>query len=192
MPPVVYPVRTPQLYWVVVGALIMLGVASGGYVVYMLVSSYLRWTILGVGGLMAALPIIYVWTTGEYRARGAIRITRELVEVPDAQGQMLQFPVARLELVVTRVQVRYSIAAIPVATMSRGMVLELRAEGRRRRISTLTLADPEQGESLLADLERVRRGEDPRGPDAFMKPPSPPRRAGALEAQLDRELAALD
>ena len=76
--------------------------------------------------------------------------------------------------------------------MSRGMVLDLRANTTRRKISTLALVAPEQGESLLADLERVRRGEDPRGPAAFMSPPSPPRPRDVLEAQLDRELAALD
>jgi hypothetical protein len=192
MPSVLYPVRTQPLYWVVVGALGTLGLASAGLIVYMLLGSYLSWTILGLGGLMAVLPIIYVMTTGEYRAQGAIRISRDLVEVPDARGHLLQFPVERLELQVTRVRVRVSMIAIPVASVSRGMVLELRAGDSLRRISTLTLADPEQGESLLADLERVRRGEDPRGPAAFMSPPSPPRPRDVLEAQLDRELAALD
>ncbi len=192
MPPVLYPVHTPPLYWVVCGALGMLGVASVGLVVSMLSSGHLSWTILGLGGLLAVVPFIYVWTTGEYRAHGAIRLTRELIEVPDAHGNLLAFPVARLELVVTAVNVRYSMGGIPLATVSRGKVLELRAEGRRRKISTLALVDRDQAESLLADLERVRRGEDPRGPAAFFMPPSPPRPRDALEAELDRELAALD
>ena len=155
MPSVLYPVRTQPLYWVVVGALGTLGLASAGLILYMLLGSYMSWTILGLGGLMAVLPIVYVMTTGEYRAQGAIRISRELVEVPDARGHLLQFPVERLELRVTRVRVRVTMIAIPVASVSRGMVLELRADGVRRRISTLTLADPEQGESLLADHLRA-------------------------------------
>ena len=195
MPPVLYPVHTPPLYWIVVGALSMLGVACAGLLVYMLSGGYvshLSWTILILGGIMTVLPLIYLWTTDEYRARGAIRLTRELVEVPDAHGNLLPFPVAHLELVVTHVKVRYTVGGIPMATVSRGKVLDLRAEGRRRRISMLALVDPDQGESLLADLERVRRGEDPRGPEAFFKPPSPSRPRDALEAELDRELAALD
>ncbi len=192
MPPVQYPLHTPPLYWVVVGALGMLGLASAGQLVYMLGSGYLSWTILGLCGLMVAIPIIYVVTTAEYRARGVIRLARDLVEVPDARGQPLRFPVDRLQLEVTRVRVRYKVAGIAVASMSRGMVLDLRADGLRRRISTLALVDPDHGECLLADLERVRRGEDPRGPAAFARPPSPPRPRDALEAELDRELAALD
>jgi hypothetical protein len=98
----------------------------------------------------------------------------------------------RLKLEVIRVKVRATMAGIPVASISRGMVLDLRADGRHRRLSTLTLVEPDHGESLLADLERVLRGEDPRGPAAFFTPPSPPRPRDALEAELDRELAALD
>ena len=75
MSSVLYPVRTQPLYWVVVGALGTLGLASAGLIVYMLLGSYLSWTILGLGGLMAVLPIVYVMTTGEYRAQGAIRIS---------------------------------------------------------------------------------------------------------------------
>lgn len=192
MPPVLYPVHTPPLYWVVVGALGMLGLSSAVLLVYMLGTGYMSWTLLGLGGLMVAIPIIYVLTTAEYRAQGVIRLARDLVEVPDARGEPLRFPLDRLQLVVTRVKVRYSVGGISVATMSRGMVLDLRADGLRRRISTLALVVPDHGECLLADLERVQRGEDPRGPAAFAAPPSPPRPRDALEAQLDRELAALD
>lgn len=192
MPPVVYPVHTPSLYWIVVGALGMLGLGSAGLIVYMLASGHLSWTILLLGGLLIALPIVYVMTTGEYRAQGVIRLARDLVEVPGARGEVLRFPMERLKLEVIRVKVRATMAGIPVASISRGMVVDLRADGRHRRLSTLTLVEPDHGESLLADLERVLRGEDPRGPAAFFTPPSPPRPRDALEAELDRELAALD
>ena len=192
MPQVEYPVRTPLLYWVVIGALGTLGLTSAGLLVYMLGSGYMSWTILGLCGLLIIVPIVYVWTTPEYRARGVIRLARDLVEVPDARGEPLRFPVEHLKFTVAYVKVRLKMGGLTVGTMSRGMVLELRANTTRRKISTLALVDPEQGESLLADLERVRRGEDPRGPAAFMSPPSPPRPRDVLEAQLDRELAALD
>ena len=192
MPQVEYPVRTPLLYWVVVGALGMLGLTSAGLLVYMLGSGHMSWTILGLCGLLIIVPIVYVWTTPEYRARGVIRLARDLVEVPDARGEPLRFPVEHLKFTVTYVKVRLKMGGLTVGTMSRGMVLDLRANTTRRRISTLALVDPEQGESLLADLERVQRGEEPRGPAAFFTPPAPPRPRDALEAQLDRELAALD
>jgi len=192
MPPVEYPVHTPPLYWIVVGALGSLGVTGAGLIVYMLANGDLAWSLLGLCALLCALPVLYVKTTGEYRARGSIRLARDLVEVPDEHGEPLRFPVARLELHVTRVRVRVTMVAVPVASVARGMVLDLRAGAVRRRISTLTLVDPGEGESLLADLERVRRGEDPRGPGALAAPPSPPRPRDALEDQLDRELAALD
>jgi len=200
-PPVLYPVHTPLLYWVVVGALGMIGVAGAGLLVYTLLlggmgamaaMSASRWLILGVCGLLAVLPIVYVRFTREYRAQGAIRISRALVEVPDFRGDPLRFPVDRMVLHLIRVQVRVSMIAIPVARVSRGVILDLRADGAHRRISTLTLVDTDQAQSLIADLERVGRGEDPRGPSAFMTPPSPPRPRDALEAELDRELAALD
>lgn len=192
MSPVLYPVRTPPLYWVVVGALAMIGLAGAGLIIYMLGNGYVSWMMLGLCGLLVVVPIVYVATTGEYRAQGVIRLDREAVEVADARGVVLRFPVERLALVVTRVKVRYKVGGIPVATVGRGMVLDLSADGVRRRISTLTLGEPEHGECLLADLERVRRGEQPRGPAAFAAPPSPPRPRDALEAELDRELAALD
>ena len=192
MSPVFYPVRTPALYWVVVGALGMIGLAGAGLLIYMLGNGYVSWMMLGLCGLLVVVPIVHVATTGEYRVQGVIRLDREAVEVPDARGVVLRFPVERLVLVVTRVKVRYKVGGIPVATVGRGMVLDLSADGVRRRISTLVLGEPEQGECLLADLERVRRGEQPRGPAAFASPPSPPRPRDALEAELDRELAALD
>jgi hypothetical protein len=200
MPPVLYPVHTPPLYWAFVGALGMIGVAGAGFIVYTLLGgmgplAYMtatRWLILGVCGLLAVLPIVYVRSTREYRVQGAIRISRALVEVPDFRGDPLRFPVDRLVLHLIRVQVRVSMLAIPVARVSRGVILDLRADGVHRKISTLTLVDTDQAQCLLADLERVGRGEDPRGPSAFMSPPSPPRPHDALEAQLDRELAALD
>jgi hypothetical protein len=192
MPPVEYPVHTPPLYWVVAGALVMLALTGAGLLVYMLSSGYLSWTLLGLCGLLVLVAIVYLWTTAEYRAEGVIRLARDLVEVPGARGEPLRFPVDRLQLEMTRVKVRYSVGGVPIATMSRGTVLDLRADGLRRRISTLALVEPDHGECLLADLERVRRGEDPRGPAAFARPPSPPRPRDALEAELDRELAALD
>lgn len=192
MPPVLYPVQTQSLYWIVVGALIMIGLGSAGLLVFMLVNGLLSWLLIGLCGLLVILPVIYVATTAEYRAQGVIRLARDLVEVPDARGEPLRFPVDRLQLAVTRVKVRFTMVGLPIATVSRGMVLDLQADGVRRRISTLALVEPDHGECLLADLERVRRGEDPRGPAAFAAPPSPPRPRDALEAQLDRELAALD
>lgn len=192
VPPVEYPVQTPLLYWVVIGALGMLGLLSAGLLVYMLGTGHVSWTIVGLAGLMVIVPIVYVWTTPEYRARGVIRLARDLVEVPDARGEPLRLPIDELKFTVAYVKVRLKVGGLTVGSVSRGMVLDLRANAVRRKISTLALVDPGQGESLLADLERVHRGEEPRGPAAFFTPPSPPRPRDALEAELDRELAALD
>lgn len=194
MEPVAYPVRTPPAYWPVVGVLFGLGAAAGYVCVLALVQGYFAWTIVGLGGLVAVSPVIYLLTTPEYRARGEIRIGLEHVEVPDGRGVPIRFASARLELTVTRVVVRFKISVVPVGELPRGMVLALRDGEKRRKISTLTLADPQQAEALVADLERVRRGVAPQGPLASQGPGvrRPERPRDELEAQLERELAAMD
>jgi hypothetical protein len=74
------------------------------------------------------------------------------------------------------------------------MVLGLREGPKQVKISTLTLVDPQQAEALVEDLERVRRGLPPHGPRAPQDPgPRPAARSrDEHEAQLDRELAAMD
>ena len=66
-----YPVRTPLLYWAVVGALVVLGVA--GLVVALAALVYGAGPgLTALAALLALLPIIYIATTGEYRVAGAI------------------------------------------------------------------------------------------------------------------------
>lgn len=192
MDPIAYPVRTPPAYWFVVVALFGLGAVAGYYTLLALSHGIGSWTILGVGGLMTALPAAYLLTTPEYRAQGAIRVGHDFVDVPDGRGAPIRFHAPALALTITRVSVRLTFTVVPVADFSRGMVLDLREGALRRRISTLTLVDPAQAAALVEDLERVRRGEPPLGPN----PPNPPRRPDPtrdeLEARLDRELAAMD
>ncbi|MCY1069809.1 hypothetical protein OV090_34025 [Nannocystis sp. RBIL2] len=194
MDPVAYPVRTPSAYWLVVGVLFALAIMVGYLCGLVLARGLYSWTIFGLGGLIVAAPVVYLLATPEYRARGELRVGTAHVEVPDGRGAPVRFTSAGLQLKVDRVIVRYRFTVLPVAEVSRGMVIELREGTRRRRISTLVLVDPRQGEALVADLERVRRGEPPEGPRAPDEPPPrrPERPRDEHEAQLERELAAMD
>lgn len=193
MPAIDYPVRTPPLYWLVLALLLALSLGGLGLV---LVdgAGLLRhggWTLTLLTLAIVAIAPIYALTTGEYRARGHIRLTVDSIELPDARGQPLRFDPRQAELQLTRITVRYSLALIPVADIARGTVIDLRCGPLRRRLSTLTLVERDHAAALLADLERVRRGEPPQGPHARIPAP-PPRPQSELERQLDRELAALD
>ena len=190
MSPVVYPVRTPPLYWAVVGAIFVLSLVGVGLVVYSLRLGISP--LLDLFGLvLLALPFLYLWTTPEYRAHGAIHLAVGEVTVPGARGRPLQFRVPGLRLDFTRVRVRISIELIPVGTVERGVVIEFTDAFNKRRLSTLTLAEPDHKDALIDDLERVLRGEAPHGPYPRVAA-APPRPQSELEAQLDRELAALD
>lgn len=194
-----YPVRTPPLYWAVIALLC----GGSGLVIYLLGpllftldSNPKHLIVLVFAWCGVLLPGLYFLTTGEYRAGrgGAIRLSREHVEVPDTRGRVLRLPVASLTIAVTHVNVRVRVAGIPVATVPRGAVLDLRAGDVRRRISTLTLARPGYAESLLDDVTRLLRGEAPLGPHRLAPPPPPPapkpqerdRYDEALDAELDR------
>ncbi len=189
-----YPVRTPPAYWFVLAALILLGAIGLGLALLALSHGAASLSITGLGLLLAIVPPWYYLSTGEYRAAGRIRVGPDIIEVPDARGAPLQFAVSRLRLHLTRVEVRHTLFGVPIARTPRGTVLDLRDGLLRRRISTLTLLDPDQAEPLLADIERVRRGEPPLGPHELVLDPTKQvqRPRSALEEQLDRELAALD
>ncbi len=192
MAPVDYSVRTPPGYWAVVAALSVLGVICAGTIVWMLARGYVSWTVLLLGGLITVLPVIYFKTSGEYRARGVVRLGVGFIEVPGERGDMLRFAVPGVAVVVTRVAVRYLVFGLPMADVSRGSVIELDDGKQRRRISTLTLLDADLAAPMLADIDAVLAGGAPRGPIAAeprRPPPGPPDR---LEQQLERELAALD
>lgn len=186
-----YPVRTPLLYWAVVGALAVLGAVGGAGVAWGLAHGLASPLFQFLGLLIVSLPALYFFATREYRANGVIRLALDGVTVPDPRGDPRRFAIPGLKVVATPVSVRVRINFIPVADFKRGVVLDLSDDAGKRRISTLTLVEPEHQEALLADLERVLRGEPPRGPHATVTF-APARPQSELEAQLDRELAALD
>ena len=188
-----YPVRTSPLYWVVAAVLVLIGLFGLSTIGLTLLYGG-PWTLTLLTAVLVALPPIYILGTPEYRARGQIRVGLDAVEVPGPGDQPLRFDPRTLQLHLTRVRVRYTIAMIPVADVQRGTVLELRDGHLHRRISTLTLVHPEHASALIDDRERVRRGEPPQGPQArpLDAPPPPPRPQSELERQLERELAALD
>lgn len=194
MPAIDYPVRTPPSYWLVLVLIVALCIGGLATIASMGPGLLLHggWTLLLLTVLMAAIPPIYIATTGEYRARGQIHVGLDAITVPDARGRPLRFDPRTLQLGLTHVTVRVSVAVIPVADVRRGTVLDLRDGPLRRRISTLTLVEREHTAALLGDLERVRRGEPPQGPHARGETPPGPRPQTELERQLDRELAALD
>lgn len=187
-----YPVRTPLLYWAVVGALAVLGLVGGGAVAWGLTRGLHSPLLTIVGVALLALPWFYLAVTAEYRATGVLRLAVGEVTVPDPRGRPLRFAVPGLRIVATPVEVHVRMFMITVAEVERGVVLEFTDAHEKRRISTLTLVDREHKDGLLADLERVLRGEPPLGPHATARPPATPRLKSELEAQLDRELAALD
>src|SRR5215213_5707152 len=115
MAPVLYPVRTPPAYWFVVVAIVVLGAIGGAAAIYALARGYFSWPIVGLGGLLAVVAVVYVQTTKEYRARGIIRLTADHVEVPDPRGVPQTFPTAGLRIEVTRVSVRYKVVGVAVA-----------------------------------------------------------------------------
>lgn len=191
MTPVRYAVRTPLLYWAVVGAVSVLCLVGAGLVAWTLTMGLSLW--LGLAGLvLLAVPLIYLATTGEYRATGDIVLTAGEITVPGPQGRPLRFTTPGLRLDLTRVSVRVNLTAIPIADISRGFVIQLTdtTTEQKRRLSTLTLVDRDQQAALIADLERAARDEPPHGPAP--RTDLPPRPQSELEAQLDRELAALD
>lgn len=188
--PVSYPVRTPPLYWAVVGVLVVF--AAVGVAAFVLGLARGDFGLIDVLALLlAVVPVVYLATTAEYRATGEIRLAAGEVTVPDPRGRPLTFRAPDLRISTAKVHVDVRIEAIPIARVARGVLVEFTDASRRRRISTLTLAQPEHKDALLADLDRVLRGEPPRGPHAPAEP-APPASKSELEAQLDRELAAMD
>lgn len=188
MPSVAYPVRTPLLYWAVFGAITVLSLFVVGLVAYSLRLGISPLLDL-VGLFCLALPFVYFATTREYRAHGAIHLDAGEVTVPDDRGRPLQFRSPRMRIEFTRVAVRVTVMHIPVGDVARGVVIAFADAFNKRRISTLTLVDQDHKDDLLDDLERILRGEAPRGPNPR---PVAPRPQSEIEAQLDRELAALD
>lgn len=185
-----YPLRTPAIYWIVVGAMVAIALVGAGLAIY----THLH----GLSGVLEviclaliATPALYLRGTREYRASGAIKLAPGVVVVPDWRGEPIAFAADRLRLHVTRVTVRLTFLGVGVGDVSRGKVIALEAAGTRRRISTLTLVEPDHGDALIEDLERVLRGEAPRGPNAptHGRPAAPPDR---YQEELERELAALD
>src|SRR5688500_12334559 len=107
MAPVLYPVRTPLAYWLVLAAIVACGLAGGGLAIYALIHGRGFELITGIGALLVAVPVVYVRTTAEYRARGVIRLFPDHAEVPDGRGEPQRFMAAGLRLDITRVSVRY-------------------------------------------------------------------------------------
>ncbi|MCY1007712.1 hypothetical protein OV079_19580 [Nannocystis pusilla] len=175
MDPVVYPVRTPIAYWLVVGALFGLAAVAGYFCALALAQGLYSWKIVGLGGLVVAAPVVYLLATPEYRARGELRVGTASVEVPDGRGVPVRFTSARLELTVHRVIVRYRFTVLPVAEVSRGMVIELREEpggdgsrrspsssrGRARRWSPISSACGEACRRRGRARRKSRRRGDP-------------------------------
>lgn len=140
--------------------------------------------------LSVLLPFLYVASTRAYRARGVIRIAPERIEVPGARGETITLPTRGLSVSLTRVQSRLLMAGATMASVSRGQIVALAAEGKAPwRISTLALADPDQGDALVDDLGRVRLGKPPQGPRQH--DPEPAAR-DAYDERLDRELEELE
>jgi hypothetical protein len=184
-----YPVRTPPLYFAISAVLLVIAIPSAVVSVLALASG--RWLDAAIALALAIVPVIYLATTGEYRVgRAAFRISSERIEIPGLRGEAVVFETRGLVVHVKRVVVRYSFALVPVADVERGFVIELASGSARRRLSTLTLVEPEHTAWLLEDLERVCRGEEPFGP--HRRPPPPPKAPDHYDAELERELAALD
>lgn len=189
MAQVSYPVRTPLLYWAILGVVTALCLFGAGMVAYSLRLGFSP--LLDLAGLaLLATPFVYFATTREYRAHGPVHLSQDEVVVPDHRGRPLHFRVPGVRIDLTRVSVRVRVNGIPLGDFSRGTVIEFADAFNKRRLSTLTLVDEDHKDAFLADLERVRRGEAPLGPLSLVPPP--PRPQSELEAQLDRELAALD
>lgn len=184
-----YPVRTPSSYWLVFGAFCAVCLASVGALVPLLrVASPGQLAI--ILGLLAT-PALYLRFTREYRGSGSVRLAIGSIVVPDLRGRPLTFGVDHVRITVTPVTVRFTLFGLGVGDMSRGKVIEVVGPAGHRRLSTLALAEPDHGDALVDDIERVLRGEAPRGPSAppVWRPPEPLKR---YEEQLERELAALD
>lgn len=184
-----YPVRTPAAYWVVFGALCALCLAAVGALLPYLRLASLSQLALLLG--LAVAPALYLRVSREYRGSGAIRLALGSIVVPDLRGQPLTFTSEDVRVTVTPVTVRFTLFGIGVGDLARGKVIEVVGPAGQRRLSTLALAEPDHGEALIEDLERVLRGEAPRGPSAppVWRPPKPLER---YEEELERELAALD
>ncbi len=187
--------RTPPLYWAVIAALTL---ASLGMLVFLLPAVTIRpehqahdlfLTALMLFGI--ALPALYFAVTREYRAKGAIRLSLERVEIPDPAGHPLFFVPRQTTINARPVGVRYLMLGVAVHEGSRGHVLEFAAAGLQRRISTMTLVDSSLVPALLADLDRMQRVA-PRGraPTPPSPPPAKPR--DDYDDKLDQELAGLD
>ncbi len=196
IPPIAYEVRTPPLYWVVVAALTL---ASVGMLIFLLPAVTIRpehqvhdLFLIALMLFGIALPALYFAVTREYRARGAIRLSLEHMEIPDPAGHPLFFAPRRTTINARSVTVRYLVLGATVHEGSRGHVLEFAAPGLQRRISTMTLVDGSLVPALLADLDRIQKGVPPNGraPEPPSPPPAKPR--DDYDDKLDQELAGLD
>ncbi|MBK6695022.1 MAG: hypothetical protein IPG50_22840 [Myxococcales bacterium] len=191
---VTYDVRTPRLYWAVVVVLsaVALAFALGTPLMFAKpVRGAGDWLFDLLWCFAVALPLVYVASTGEYRASGAVRLGQGRIEVPDASGTPTAFLLGDTAIDVREVIVRYTLLGLAVQDVARGYRIELRsANGRTRRLSTLTLVERTRTGALLADLGRMRLGFPPLGEDPMAAPK--PTSRDAYDDRIDEELSKLD
>jgi len=151
-----YRMRTPIGYWIVMALLGLLAAASLALLTFSLGLSGSRLGLQILMGALVFLPLGYWLTTPQYRigsGAGLLRILEETIEVPASSGSdPIVFRREGLELTWREVLVELRLFFIPITTIRRGALLELRSPGLRRRISTLTLVDEGAEEALWRDL----------------------------------------
>jgi hypothetical protein len=158
-PLAMYRVRTAPGYWFAAAMLLLLAALGGTALMFVVMTATGRFVaapFVIVLALCALAPLGYWLVSGAYRiagGAGAIRFLADRLEVPRASGRgaPLSFARDRLRVESTEMRVRYRVGAMTSATVRRGHLIVLTDGAQTRKLSTLTLEQPQE---LLAELER--------------------------------------
>jgi hypothetical protein len=185
-----YQVRTPMALWLANGAFTgVCVIAIAGLLLY---RDRVPPTIVLLALAVCSVCVAFWFGMTAYRVGGGrnlIRFYPDRIEVPSVRDRKpMVFARDGLEVAVRDVVVQYRMALVPVGSVKRGTLIELRRGDQTRKLSTLVLDDPNDERALLADLQRFVGGQPALGRAAHDAPP--PRTE--YDDRIDRELAGLD
>ena len=185
-----YAVRTPMALWLGNGAATALCViVVAGLLFY---GDRVPATLVLLALAVCSACVAFWFGMTSYRVGGGrnlIRFYADRIEVPGVRDRKpLVFAREGLEVAIRDVVVQYRMALIPVGSVKRGTLIELRRGAQHRKLSTLILDDASDEPALLADMRRFVTGEPAIGRAGHDRPT--PRTE--YDDRIDRELAQLE
>lgn len=185
-----YAVRTPMALWLGNGAATALCViVVAGLLFY---GDHVPPTLVLLALAVCSVCVAFWFGMTAYRVGGGrnlIRFYADRIEVPSVRDRKpMVFSRDGLAVTIRDVVVQYRMALIPVGSVKRGTLIELRRGAQHRKLSTLVLEDASDEAALLADLRRFSSGDAAIGRAGHDRPA--PRTE--YDDRIDRELAQLE